>query len=467
MPRPGGRDMTHTETQLQAALFRLLRDAADEVVARWRAAVAGEPLCGVGELQREVPRAIAQTNTVRRHRSMQRLACRLGERGPELAELVHQLVVLRQVLHAVLSERLEPVAAAKAEYHVNTAIDILVEACTRATTERLTAAAFVDPLTGLPNRHALDRDLSQRVVLAARADRPLTVVVADLNGLKTINDRDGHAAGDQALRALADGLHSALRGGDAAYRIGGDEFLIVLPDTTAEDAEKVVARVIGKSPSFGWGAATLPADGIDAAALIQLADQRLIGHRRNARRPDHDTVASGRTTSRQRSRRVVAAAALAAAGVLGGGLAFAAEGILASAQNRGSSPARASTTLANPSVDRVAGPTATTVANGSGAPEDKSLDAMRRPTVGGLTTTTTAGIIAALIEDTTIEPLAPAISFVDPDVSIRVADLDEALQLEPVEPAEVLGEVIGRDPDPEPSPKPAKPPRSSAKQRRS
>ena len=435
-----------------------MRDSEEEVLSRWEAALGSEPLGGVRELQLEVQSAVAHVPTARRLRVSQQLAGRLAEIEPDLGELVHQLAALRQALHGVLPHHLDAAAAAEAEHRVNTAIDRLVEACTKFTTDRLTAAAFVDSLTGLRNRHALERDLPERLALATRGARALSVVVADLDGLKTINDRDGHAAGDQALRALAASLNSALRAGDTAYRIGGDEFVIVLPDTNAEEAETVIGRVRRTAPSFGWGAATVPADGTDGARLIALADERLIGCRRNQRRPDGgDLPATSRRSTRQRPRRALAAAALAAAGMFGGGLAFAADGVLGSAQ-RDRVPTAESTTTATAGrspegATGSSGPNMTEAAS----LEDAALLDGADTAAGTRTTTTTAGIISALIEDTAGEIPAPIRL---PDLGVRVE-----LPVEPLQPAEVLGELVELDPASEAdSPKLARHPRSAEKQ---
>lgn len=197
--------------------------------------------------------------------------------------------------------------------------------------ERLALAAFVDPLTGLRNRRGLDRDLEQALALARRGERPLTVVVGDLDGLKEINDREGHAAGDRALRALGVALESALRAGDAAYRIGGDEFLLVLADTGAAEADAVVARVRTTAPAFSCGQATFPADGEDGTSLMELADQRLLSGRRQTRTRRGGHRARGTRTEWVRSgSRAFAVATLTVTALLGGvGVGFAAQNVMA------------------------------------------------------------------------------------------------------------------------------------------
>ena len=204
----------------------------------------------------------------------------------------------------------------------------------------LAMAAYVDPLTGLLNRRALDRDLSQRLAVAKRGGRPLTVVVGDLDGLKAINDRDGHPAGDLALRTLGAALDSALRAGDTAYRIGGDEFLLLLVDATAEDAEAVLARVSAQAPAFSWGGATFPADGERGTDLVDLADQRLLAGRRHVRgaapvQPEKSPRASAR-----RAGSALATLAVVVTALLSGvGVGFAAENVRDSRQGTATSPA--------------------------------------------------------------------------------------------------------------------------------
>ncbi|HUR49656.1 MAG TPA: GGDEF domain-containing protein [Acidimicrobiales bacterium] len=194
--------------------------------------------------------------------------------------------------------------------------------------EALRRAALVDPLTGLWNRRGLEDDLVQRLAVATRGGRTVTVVVGDLDGLKAINDQLGHAAGDEALRALAAALGVALRTTDTAYRIGGDEFVLLLPDTEADEVEVVMARVSAEAPAFSWGAASFPSDGIDGAALIELADQRMLEGRRDKRGLGPQTAGRESNGPRARAARRATAATLVVAGLLAGvGVGYAAESV--------------------------------------------------------------------------------------------------------------------------------------------
>jgi diguanylate cyclase (GGDEF)-like protein len=104
---------------------------------------------------------------------------------------------------------------------------------------RLRHEALHDALTGLSNRRAF----RARVVREIEGRLGFALVLCDMDNLKTVNDTRGHDAGDKALQLLADGLRSQLRRSDEAYRIGGDEFAIVLPQATRLDAERVMRRL--------------------------------------------------------------------------------------------------------------------------------------------------------------------------------------------------------------------------------
>jgi diguanylate cyclase (GGDEF)-like protein len=103
--------------------------------------------------------------------------------------------------------------------------------------------ATVDALTGLYNRRFAEQRLTAEASRSMRYGHPLTVVAFDLNNFKQINDRYGHLAGDQVLKDFADRLGSTVRMSDVAARMGGDEFLAVLPECPAEQVEALLARL--------------------------------------------------------------------------------------------------------------------------------------------------------------------------------------------------------------------------------
>jgi diguanylate cyclase (GGDEF)-like protein len=100
--------------------------------------------------------------------------------------------------------------------------------------------AMRDGLTGLANRRRLDRDLPDAL---AGGDRTIGIVMIDVDHFKTYNDTHGHAAGDEALRSVAEILSVNVRDGDVVYRYGGEEFCVLLPDTTDEEACAVAERL--------------------------------------------------------------------------------------------------------------------------------------------------------------------------------------------------------------------------------
>jgi diguanylate cyclase (GGDEF)-like protein len=110
--------------------------------------------------------------------------------------------------------------------------------------EQMRYLADHDPLTQLPNRRAFMRELERSVDEAAEADAPLALIVLDLDGLKSLNDMHGHATGDDCLVRVGRLLRTELRPGDQAYRIGGDEFAILLPGAIVSSAKDVSARLV-------------------------------------------------------------------------------------------------------------------------------------------------------------------------------------------------------------------------------
>lgn len=105
-----------------------------------------------------------------------------------------------------------------------------------------------DPLTGLPNRRALDEGMPRELARARRAESPLCLAVIDLDRFKAFNDANGHLAGDELLRECAVAWDSELRGEDLLVRFGGEEFLVVMPACTIEQGEEIVERLRAAMP---------------------------------------------------------------------------------------------------------------------------------------------------------------------------------------------------------------------------
>src|SRR6202171_2204786 len=147
--------------------------------------------------------------------------------------------------------------------------------------------AVTDPLTGLYNRRLFSESFEKELNRARRYALPLSLVILDLHRFKEVNDKHGHPRGDDVLRAAATTLKRALRTSDSAFRIGGDEFALLLPQTDAEQALALSRRVetvfsemlrpltLAVGVSMDHGVATFPQDGEQADQLVRVADERL------------------------------------------------------------------------------------------------------------------------------------------------------------------------------------------------
>jgi diguanylate cyclase (GGDEF)-like protein len=153
--------------------------------------------------------------------------------------------------------------------------------------KKLQVNAATDALTGLYNRRLFDEYLDKELNRAKRYGQQLAVVILDLHKLKEVNDRHGHLQGDQALQLAAATLRKTLRASDFAFRIGGDEFALLLPQTDPEQAITLCRRVrtqyetdihplkMEVDVTLDFGVAVHPQDGDQKSALLGLADQRL------------------------------------------------------------------------------------------------------------------------------------------------------------------------------------------------
>ena len=117
----------------------------------------------------------------------------------------------------------------------------------------LQETAARDKLTGLYNRRLFEEQFEAAVARSLRTSEYLSLLIVDLDGLTRINDVSGHVAGDQALRTLADALRATIRATDVACRLGGDEFGVILPGSSAEDAVKVAERAQETLAQIGQG----------------------------------------------------------------------------------------------------------------------------------------------------------------------------------------------------------------------
>ena len=151
------------------------------------------------------------------------------------------------------------------------------------------SSAHTDPLTGAENRRALVGRIEYEIVRHTRTGTSFALVMLDVDGFKLLNDRFGHAAGDELLYDLATALKRFMRSQDTVARIGGDEFCVLAPETDQAGVSRLLARIgdaVGRVTAglagleASVGAATFPADGVTSADLMNAADQRLLAAKR-------------------------------------------------------------------------------------------------------------------------------------------------------------------------------------------
>lgn len=144
--------------------------------------------------------------------------------------------------------------------------------------------AHYDDLTGLLNRRSLDELIAVEVNRHSRYGGVLSIIILDLDSFNTYNDNHGHLSGDKLLRQVGSALKKSIRGSDQAFRYGGDEFAILLPNTSIDAALQVSERVRNRVASLesgripitaSLGLASWPADGINAVEVIAAADAAL------------------------------------------------------------------------------------------------------------------------------------------------------------------------------------------------
>jgi len=161
--------------------------------------------------------------------------------------------------------------------------------------ERILALATTDPVTGLPNHRALIARLDQELERAQRYDRACSLLFLDLDHFKALNDGYGHAVGDAVLCELADLVRTQLRGMDTVGRWGGEEFVVILPELSAEDAlhlaEEIRATVAahtfrvggGLHLTYSVGLASYPIHAQEREGLLSGAEQAMYGAKRFGR----------------------------------------------------------------------------------------------------------------------------------------------------------------------------------------
>ena len=211
------------------------------------------------------------------------LPARFGSRGVAAGVAFIGVLVTAIAIVVEPSQPLPPIYALFALLTTLTAVAILSTALMRSDVDHRTEAV-IDGLTGMLNRRALDQRLQELTAQAQITGQPIAVIAADIDHFKRVNDEHGHATGDAVLVEVAYRLRKALRAFDLAYRVGGEEFLIVLPGAdvaaAADLAEQLRAAVAAEPAAGLWvtmsfGVAGSAGPGLQRELLLDEADTAL------------------------------------------------------------------------------------------------------------------------------------------------------------------------------------------------
>lgn len=171
---------------------------------------------------------------------------------------------------------------------------------------KLRALSVRDPLTGLYNRRYMEETFDREIQRAIRKQQPLSVIMADIDGFKNINDTVGHVLGDRALIKVSQFMMKSIRASDVACRFGGDEFCLILPDCTLDEGIRRANALRSdieqlhtdgedglEGFTLSFGVAAMPDDGMNREALIGAADSALYSAKRAGRNRVNGTRYSG------------------------------------------------------------------------------------------------------------------------------------------------------------------------------
>jgi diguanylate cyclase (GGDEF)-like protein len=225
----------------------------------------------------------------------------------ELSEVQGPLLPLVESIQEILRElRRQKAELAAVELEIRQRVAQRTDALER-TIGSLRHQANRDPLTGLCNRRMLDKHVGELIRQAREAGSDLCLLMLDLDNFKVLNDTLGHAAGDEILRTIGQIIRSSIRQQDLAFRCGGDEFMLVLPDDGQEAGQTLTRRLVSLIESLGKTLKTPKPLGVsiglislsetsdeDLRTLLAKADKRLYSvkaERKHTHRSDHAVAA--------------------------------------------------------------------------------------------------------------------------------------------------------------------------------
>ena len=234
----------------------------------WSAAVAVMLLLTVAVVSMSLPALIADPYSFFQFHLMQAVRGLVGLVLLFNVYTIYQQVLIKR-LRAQLASQIEMMASLRLranEYH---------------------KMAMVDPLTGLYNRRFAELRLAAEVDRSKRYGHPLTVLVIDLNDFKQINDKHGHLAGDMVLKEFGNRLCHSIRVSDLVVRMGGDEFLVILPECPAEQIPGLLKRMANLEVNFRgtmipvrFSAGVAGFSPVETAEqMLERADQALYAHK--------------------------------------------------------------------------------------------------------------------------------------------------------------------------------------------
>jgi diguanylate cyclase (GGDEF)-like protein len=278
----------HVERQVRGSVVTVLtRNNSSDRLEASTGLGDDDPL--LGPLEGAVPDSCMAVRLARPHSRTEGgdplLGCELCGKTPG-GSLCQPLLVGGEVLGSVLLRKAPTPTPSEGErlaYSVSRAAPALANLRNLAIAE---ARAHTDPLTSLPNKRSIQDNVHRLHAYAARTGSPLSALVVDLDHFKGINDTYGHERGDQALAAAAEALSGGVRRSDFVGRMGGEEFIVLLPDTDAEAAEAVAEnlrvairelRLVGmpNGMTASFGVSTFPDDATESDTLLRQADRAL------------------------------------------------------------------------------------------------------------------------------------------------------------------------------------------------